>query len=138
MRQMKAGVAVVALALSVAPGLRAQMMEQVVPGQVREFHLTARHNQFSPFVVIVRPGDRVQLVITAVDRDYSFRLPEFHIDQKLRKGVPTTISFTAASAGKFAFSSPDIERKFMRREMKGTLVVKGSAQEGAPPATASR
>ena len=132
MRQLKMGVAFVVLMLGLAPGMWAQMMEQVVPGEVRVFHLTARRYQFSPFVVIVKPGDRVQLVITAVDRDYGFDLPVFHIHKKLKKGVPTTIDFTATGPGKFPFSSPDLERKFLLRQMKGALVVKGNPNEGAP------
>ncbi|HUI41250.1 MAG TPA: cupredoxin domain-containing protein [Terriglobia bacterium] len=134
MRQLKRCVAIAVLMLGLVPGLWAQMMQEVVPGEVRVFHLTARRNQFSPFVVIVKPGDRVQLVITAVDRDYGFDLPAFHIHKKLKQGVPTPIDLTAAAPGKFIFRSPDLGRKFLRREMKGTLVVKGNPNESAPAA----
>jgi len=131
MRQVTFGLAVVGLFLGLAPGLRAQMMEQVAPGEVRTFEITARRNQFNPFVVIVKPGDRVRLVITAADRDYSFVLPAFHIHKKLRKGVPTTIELTAGGPGKFPFYSSDLERKLLHRQMKGTFVVKGNPNEEA-------
>jgi plastocyanin len=129
MRQAKFAFIAIALSLGLLHGVRSQMMEQVTPGEVRTFQITARRNQFNPFVLIVKPGDQVRLVITAADRDYTFDLPAFHIHKKLRRGVPTTIELTASQPGKFTFRSPDLGRKFLRREMKGTLVVKGKQKE---------
>ena len=138
MRQVKIGVALIISLFAFGPSLRAQMMKQVAPGELRTFEITAQKYQFTPVVVIVKPGDRVRLVVTAADRDYSFDLPAFHIHKKLRKGVPATIELTATQAGKFPFRSPDLERKLLGRQMTGTLVVKGRPEEAAmtPPGAA--
>ncbi|HEY6291728.1 MAG TPA: cupredoxin domain-containing protein [Terriglobia bacterium] len=125
MRQFKVGAAFALFVLALAPALRAQLMQQVVPGEVRVFQITAENYQFSPFTVIVNPGDRVRFVITAVDRDYEFKLKNFDIHEKLKQGVPTTVNFTATDSGKFTFSSPGI----IHRDMKGTLVVKGATEK---------
>lgn len=139
MGRMKTAAVFLILMLGVAPGVWAQMMQRVEPGDVRVFNITARRNQFSPFVIIVKPGDRVKLVVTAVDRDYGFELPAYHIHRKLKKGVPVTIELTAAAPGKFRFHSPNLGRKFLHREMKGTFVVSGKAPESAPaPPSASQ
>jgi len=125
MRPFKWGAVLVLFVLTLAPSLRAQLMEQVVPGEVRVFQITAENYQFSPFTIIVNPGDKVRLVVTAVDRDYEFKLKSYDIHEKLKQGVATTINFTATDAGKFTFSSPG----FVHRDMKGTLVVKGVTEK---------
>ena len=116
-------------------GLQAQMLESPAPGDVRVFQITAKKHEFNPFTIIVRPGDKVRFVITAVDRDYGFELKKFDIHEKLKQGVPTTINFTATEAGKFTFSCPEVECRTLFRSMKGTLVVKASAPapRGLPP-----
>ena len=115
--------------------LQAQMLEAPAPGEVRVFQITAKKYEFNPFTVIVRPGDKVRFVITAVDRDYAFELKRFHLNEKLKQGVPTTVNFTAAEAGKFTFGCPEMECRTLHRGMKGTLVVKASAPapRGLPP-----
>ncbi len=116
-------------------GLQAQMLESPAPGEVRIFQITAKKHEFNPFTIIVRPGDKVRFIVTAVDRDYAFELKRFHIHERLKQGVPTTINFTAAEAGKFTFSCPEVECRTLYRSMKGTLVVKLSAPapKGLPP-----
>lgn len=132
MRQLKIGAALVLFSLILSAGLGAQMMEQVVPGQVRVFQITVRQKGtepgFGPYLVIVRPGDKVRLVITAVDSNCTFRLKEFHIHQELKKGVPTTINFTASNEGKFGFRCSG---GMIHRDLKGTLVVQPSAKAAA-------
>lgn len=143
MRQWKTGVAFLVFFLALAPGLRAQMMSGSTADQPRVFQLKAKNNSFSPFVVIVKQGDRVKLVVTALDRDYGFKLKAFRISQKLKQNVPTTISFTADKVGRFTFRSPTnppnvaLEKapllNHWHHEMKGTLVVKGPSQDVPPP-----
>jgi len=125
MRLLKWGAFFAVLVLTLTPPLRAQLMEQVVPGQVRVFQITAENYQFSPFTIIVNPGDKVRLVVTAVDHDYEFKLKNFDIHEKLKQGTATTINFTATESGKFTFSSPGL----VHRDMKGTLVVKGVSEK---------
>lgn len=131
MRQLKIGAGLVLFALVLAPALRAQMMEQVVPGEVRNFQITLRHKGaspgFTPFLVIVRPGDKVRFVVTSVDKNCDFQVKDLHVHQKIKKGVPATINFTVPDEGKFEFfCSGGMIKHQMHRDIKGTLVVKQS------------
>ena len=134
MRFLKLGQVLLAI-IALSVGLQAQMLESPAPGEVRVFQITAKKHEFNPFTIIVRPGDKVRFVITAVDRDYGFELKKFNVHEKLKQGVPTTINFTAAEAGKFTFDCPEMECRTLYRSMKGTLVVKASAPvpRGLPP-----
>jgi cytochrome c oxidase subunit II len=61
-------------------------------------------------------------VITAVDHDHGFRIDTFQINQKLPKGEPVTVEFTADQAGTFLFQCS----RFCglgHKKMKGRLVV---------------
>src|SRR5215472_13358044 len=134
MRLLKLAQLLVAI-VAFSVGLQSQMLESPPLGEVRVFQITAKKYEFNPFTVIVRPGDKVRFVITAVDRDYAFELKRFHLNEKLKQGVPTTVNFTTAEAGKFTFGCPEMECRTLHRGMKGTLVVKASAPapRGLPP-----
>ncbi|MFB3920681.1 MAG: cupredoxin domain-containing protein [Terriglobia bacterium] len=105
------GLAVVALAQTPATS-----------GEAHEFQMTAKKYQFDPNVITVKKGEHVKLVITALDRDHGFKLEAFGIDQKLKKGDPTTVEFTADKAGTFPFKCSDF-CGFGHGKMKGKLVV---------------
>lgn len=92
------------------------------PDNVHEIQMTAKKYEFDPSVVTVKKGERVKLVITALDRDHGFKLKDFGIDQKLKKGVPTAIEFTADKAGTFGFKCSKF-CGFGHWKMKGRLVV---------------
>ena len=134
MRLLKLAQLLVAI-VAFSVGLQSQMLESPPLGEVRVFQITAKKHEFNPFTIIVRPGDKVRFVITAVDRDYGFELKKFSVHEKLKQGVPTTVNFTAAEAGKFTFNCPEMECRTLYRSMKGTLVVKASAPapRGLPP-----
>jgi len=87
-----------------------------------EIQVTAKKYEFQPSQIRVKKGDHVKLVITAVDHEHGFKLDAFHIDQKLNKGEPATVEFTADQAGTFPFECS----KFCglgHKKMKGELVV---------------
>ncbi len=137
MRQLKTGLGLVLFALILAPALRAQMMEQVVPGEVRVFqiklHSKGAAAGFNPFLVIVKPEDKVRFVVTSVDKDCDFEVKGLNVHQKVKKGVPTTIDFKVPGEGKFDYSCGSMVRHELHHEVKGTLVVR-KATEAAPPA----
>jgi cytochrome c oxidase subunit 2 len=91
-------------------------------GEVREIKMTARKYEFAPDTVTVKKGDHVKLIITALDRDHGFKLEAFGINQKLIKGDPTTIEFTADKAGTFPFKCSEFCGLGHGR-MKGKLIV---------------
>jgi len=70
---------------------------------VREFKVAARKYEFSPATITVKRGDRVRLVLTAMDREHGFKLDEFHIERKLPKGEAVTLEFTVDQSGTFPF-----------------------------------
>lgn len=92
------------------------------PAAPQEIQMTAKKYRFTPNVVTVKKGEVVRLVITALDRDHGFKLKNYGIDQKLLKGAPTTIEFTADKAGTFNFKC-SVFCGFKHGKMKGKLVV---------------
>jgi cytochrome c oxidase subunit II len=118
--------AIAALLLLVLTSLNAVVQEapknEPVPSDVHEIRMTAKKYEFSPNPVHVKKGEHVRLVITATDRDHGIKSDAFHIDQKLKKGEPTPIEFTADKAGTFPFKC-SVVCGFGHGRMKGTLVV---------------
>jgi cytochrome c oxidase subunit 2 len=95
---------------------------QAAASGVHEFTVTAKQFEFDPSVITVKKGEKVRLMITAIDHNHGFKLEAFDIDQVLKKGDPTLIEFTAAKAGTFEFKCSVYCGKG-HRKMKGKLVV---------------
>ncbi|HEY6291639.1 MAG TPA: cupredoxin domain-containing protein [Terriglobia bacterium] len=96
--------------------------------------MTAKKYEFDPAVITVKQGDQVKLVITATDRDHGIKLAAYDIDQRLEKGVPTTVEFRADKAGTFPFEC-SVVCGIGHHRMKGKLVVEpasGSASTSNP------
>src|ERR1700720_393729 len=81
----------------------ANWAQKPLVGDSTQIRVTARKYEFSPNVINAKRGDHVRLVITALDRSHGFKLEAFHIDQKLPKGEPVSVEFTADQAGPFQF-----------------------------------
>jgi len=88
----------------------------------REFQLTAQKFEFSPQTIKVKRGDRVKLTVTAVDAQHGFKLAVFQVEQKLPKGQPVTVEFTADQAGSFPFQCSHF-CGMGHSKMKGQLIV---------------
>jgi cytochrome c oxidase subunit 2 len=91
-------------------------------GATQEIQMTAKKYEFNPNLITVKKGTHVKLIITALDRDHGFKLEAFGINQKLKKGDPTTIEFTADKVGTFPFQC-SVFCGMGHRRMKGKLVV---------------
>jgi cytochrome c oxidase subunit II len=91
--------------------------------QTVHIQMTARKYTFNPDVITVKQGDHVELAITAVDHDHGIAIPAFGVNQHLKKGVPTTVSFVASKAGTFPFHC-SVFCGLGHRHMKGKLIVK--------------
>jgi len=117
MTQLYSGL--LAVALFVVTGCSAQNAPSEADGQIK---VTARKYQFSPDVIKAKRGDRIKLVITALDRDHGFKLEPFHINQKLPKGEAVTVEFTADQAGTFPFGCSHF-CGLGHQNMKGQLTV---------------
>lgn len=114
---------VVLFVLSAAASLGSQPAQAPAQsGQVHEIQMTAKKYEFSPNPIRVKKGERVRLIITATDRDHGIKIEAFNIEEKLKKGVPTTVEFTADKAGSFPFKC-SVHCGFGHGGMKGTLIV---------------
>jgi heme/copper-type cytochrome/quinol oxidase subunit 2 len=63
----------------------------------------ARNYDFPENAIKAQRGDRIKLVITALDRDHGFKPEAFHIDRKLPKGEAVSVEVTADRTGTFPF-----------------------------------
>jgi len=103
--------------------------------------MTAKKYEFSPSPVHVKPGKRIQLKITAIDRDHGFKIsvvpegadapihpglefepPQGNNGWKLKKGKETMIEFFAKTPGTYEFSC-SVACGIHHGRMKGQLVV---------------
>ena len=90
--------------------------------QTREIAVTAKKYEFSPNPIRVKKGERLRLVITALDRDHGFKLDAFAINQTLKMGVPVTVEFTADKVGTFPFRC-SVFCGLGHGKMKGAVIV---------------
>jgi cytochrome c oxidase subunit 2 len=95
---------------------------QETPAGASEIKMTAVKYKFTPDIIKVKKGDRVRLVVTAMDRDHGFKLEAFQIEKKLPKGEPVAVEFTADRAGTFPFQCSQF-CGLGHGKMKGKLVV---------------
>ena len=119
------------------PKSAAQRQDQDVP----VIEVTAKKYEYSPSPVHVKRGAKVQLKITAVDRDHGFKIavvpegvdsstspgleftpPQGNGGWKLKKGGETTIEFVAKSPGTYEFKC-SVACGIHHERMKGQLVV---------------
>ncbi len=100
MNQRNACLAVLLLAASTVSGALAQDAAQAAGSEIT---MTAKKYEFDPNVINVKKGEHVKLVITALDHDHGLKLEAFKINQRLKKGAPTTLEFTADKVGTFPF-----------------------------------
>lgn len=117
-----APVCVLALASLNTGAQEAQGASKNASPEAHEIQVTAKKYSFSPNPIRVKKGEHVRLIITATDRDHGFKLEAFNIEQKLKKGVPTTVEFTADKAGTFPFKC-FVHCGLGHSGMKGTLIV---------------
>ena len=89
---------------------------------VHEIQVTLRRYEFTPGSLHVKKGERVRLVMAAVDHDHGFKLDEFDVNQKVQKGTTVVVEFTADKVGTFQFRCSSV-CGLGHRGMKGTLVV---------------
>lgn len=114
--------AVLGMVLALMGGgvLLAQESEPESP--VHEIRMTAKKYRYNPREIRVKQGERVRLIITALDRKHGFRLKELGINTELEKGKETVVEFVAERAGKFKFKC-SVRCGWGHFRMKGKLIV---------------
>jgi cytochrome c oxidase subunit II len=88
----------------------------------KEIRISAKKYEYDPAVITVKQGDRVKLIVTAVDHDHGFKIEAFHIDQLVKKGESTSIEFSADMTGTFPFQCSHF-CGLGHKGMKGELIV---------------
>jgi len=91
------------VASSVAPPQVVTPANSHTASQLRSFTITANHNAFTPSTIIVNQGDIVNIVVSAVDKNYDFTQPDYGFKQAIPKGQSKQIQFGATASGKFSF-----------------------------------
>jgi cytochrome c oxidase subunit II len=100
----------------------AYLAEKPMVGDNSEIRVKARKYEFSPNEITVKRGDHIRLIITAIDGSHGFKLEAFHVDQKLSKGEPVTVEFSADQIGTFPFECSHF-CGLGHQKMKGHLTV---------------
>jgi cytochrome c oxidase subunit II len=79
--------------------------EQALSGDlrngIREIEVTAYKYGFFPNPIVVNYGEKVKLLMTAMDVMHGIRISEFKVDQVLPIGKTKSIEFTASKKGTF-------------------------------------
>ena len=72
---------------------------------VKEIRVTAKRFEFIPNPIKVNKGDRVRLLITAIDTSHGFRLktPFVDVDETLLVNQEVAVEFTATESGEYEF-----------------------------------
>lgn len=89
---------------------------------VHEIKMTAKKYEYSPNEIHVRQGERVRLLITALDHTHGFEIKDLGIKTDLEKEKETAVEFVADRAGEFPFNCSHF-CGFGHRRMKGKLIV---------------
>lgn len=71
--------------------------------KTRTIHLDAQQFEFMPGRVQVNQGDRVVIIVSALDVSHGFYLDGYGIERRVTPGVPQRIEFVADKAGKFRY-----------------------------------
>jgi cytochrome c oxidase subunit 2 len=108
--------------VSAHTGVQVAESSQATPSETHDIQMTCKKYGFSPDPIRVKKGEHVRLIITATDRDHGIKLEAFHLEQKLKKGVPTTMELTADKVGSFPFKC-SVFCGMGHGGMKGTLIV---------------
>src|SRR3989344_1497102 len=90
--------------------------------EVSEFSIVAKNWEFDPAEITVNKGDTVRLLITSVDVDHGFAIPEFGVSEKLSPGEEVTVEFVADKTGEFTFFC-NVFCGSGHQEMRGRLIV---------------
>lgn len=92
---------------------------------VREIRMTVRKYEYQPNVVRVKQGERLRILLTALDRKHGFQIKELGIKTDVEKGKETVVEFVAAQSGEFQFKC-SVFCGLGHGRVKGRLIVEPS------------
>lgn len=100
---------------------QAAAQNQAAPA-VREIKMTVKKYEYSPAEIRVKQGERVRLLITALDRKHGIELKEFNVKSELEEKKETAVEFVASKAGTFEFKC-SVYCGMGHGKLKGKLIV---------------
>jgi len=71
--------------------------------KLRKFSLRIEGDKFIPDTVVVGKRDSLIFVLSAIDKDYSFDVPDYGIHAVVKKGTESAVRFNASASDKFIF-----------------------------------
>lgn len=95
---------------------------------VRTIHIKAYQFYFEPELIIVNKGEKIKLIVEAMDIPHGFEIegfdiPGYDIETKIRPGVPLTLEFEANEEGAWEFIC-SVYCGFGHSTMKGLFVIR--------------
>ena len=95
---------------------------------VRTIHIKAYQFYFEPATIIVNKGEKVRIIVEAMDIPHGFEIegfdiPDYDINTVIRKGTPLVLEFDADEEGVWEFIC-SIYCGFGHSTMKGTFVIR--------------
>jgi len=70
---------------------------------IHEIRLTVKKYEYEPNVIHVKEGERVRLILTALDRKHGFELKEWKIKTEVEKDKEAAVEWVASRSGEFEF-----------------------------------
>ena len=89
---------------------------------VHEIRMTVKKYEYQPNEIHVKEGERVRVILTALDRKHGFELKEFKIKTEVEKGEEVAVEFVASRSGEFEFKC-SVFCGFGHGHVKGKLIV---------------
>ncbi len=100
----------------------------VLENGVRTIHIKAYQFYFEPDLIIVNKGEKIKIIIEAMDVPHGFEIegfniPDYDINTKIRPGIPLTLEFEANEEGAWEFIC-SVYCGFGHSTMKGIFVIR--------------
>ena len=89
---------------------------------MHEIRMTVKKYEYQPNEIRVKQGERVRLLLTALDRKHGFQIKELGIKTDVEKDKETVVEFVALQAGEFQFKC-SVFCGLGHWRVKGTLIV---------------
>ncbi len=95
---------------------------------VRTIHIKSYQFYFEPELIIVNKGEKIKLIVEAIDVPHGFEIegfdiPDYDIDTRIRPGIPLTLEFEANEKGVWEFIC-SVYCGFGHSVMKGIFVIR--------------
>lgn len=99
--------------------------DQSAQPDAREIHMTVKKYEYQPNEIRVKQGEKVRIVLTALDRKHGFQIKELGIKTDVPKEKEIVVEFVATKAGEFEFKC-SVFCGLGHGRVKGKLIVEAA------------